>query len=162
MRSFVALDIPEGLITKLKYIQDALRGHGQFSFPKSFHLTLSYLGEIEDAERIIEGLSQIRFDPFKFKLDKVGMFGKRVIWIGIKPEQDVVELAKQVRKAAPPKDSKFHPHITLARIKWLKDQDWKVTIPEDEVLVEAFKLYKSTLTPEGAVYEVLGSFTHGK
>ena len=64
-----------------------------------------------------------------------------------------------------PRDTRFHPHLTLARIKFVKDkQDFmdklnKIPVKELEFSVKSFKLIKSTLTPEGPVYEDVAEFS---
>ena len=63
-----------------------------------------------------------------------------------------------------PKDDRFKPHITLARVKFIKDKVKfirelkQIKIEKKEFSVSNFKLMKSTLTPEGPVYEDLAVF----
>jgi 2'-5' RNA ligase len=66
-----------------------------------------------------------------------------------------------------PPDPRFHPHITIGRVKKIEPagrielaerieglKDFKV----GDFTAESFELMKSTLTPEGPIYEVLKSF----
>ncbi len=59
-------------------------------------------------------------------------------------------------------DRNFHPHITLARLKKPRDLQEVVTSQNLEkykdcsIKVDCVTLFKSTLTPKGAIYECLG------
>ena len=62
------------------------------------------------------------------------------------------------------KDTRFHPHVTLARVKFVKDkQDFikslkEIKIEKKSFEITEFKLIKSTLTGEGPIYEDLAVF----
>jgi 2'-5' RNA ligase len=63
-------------------------------------------------------------------------------------------------------DHPFKNHITFARIKYIANEADKKKIIEalkkpvekTDFLVDDFKLYKSDLTPEGPVYELVQEF----
>lgn len=174
MRLFIAVEIPKDVSEKLHSLQKNLHVPGKATLTKSFHLTLKFLGEVdkEKLSILIEELSKISFKPFEASLSKIGAFpstnNPRVVWIGLEPHETINSLQKQVDQAtqnlgfAP--DKRFHPHLTLARIKFLKDKrSFKDTLgdivpPSVAFNIDSFKLIKSTLTPQGPEYEVLESF----
>ena len=167
MRTFIAIDTPEEISNHLKELQKEITEKA--TFPDKFHLTLKFLGEIKEkeVEAIKEILSKIKFKPFKLKLNKIGVFPNEkrinVVWISFKDNRDLINLQNDVHKATidHKQDHPFSPHLTLARIKSVKDKKWfldslkHIKIKELEFTVDRFKLIKSELTPEGPVYTIL-------
>jgi len=62
-------------------------------------------------------------------------------------------------------DKRFHPHLTLARIRFLDDKNGfmkslgNIVPPKESFVVNSFKLIRSTLSPEGPLYDVVKSFS---
>lgn len=174
MRLFIAVEIPEDVSKQLHALQDKLRIPGKATLTKSFHLTLKFLGEVDEEKllTLIGGLSKIKFQSFEASLSEIGAFpntdNPRVVWIGLEPNETINALQKDIDSATQKlgfdPDNRFHPHLTLARIKFLKDKNSFKDLLEDiaphQALfkVDSFKLIRSTLTPEGPVYEILESF----
>lgn len=173
MRLFIALDFNEFKDYFIN-IQDQIdKELAKVNFTSSFHLTLKFLGGVtEDKAPIIkENIKKIKFEPFSIYLDKIGFFPTenyiRVVWLGLKPLDKINELQQKIDNSLIsifPKDKKFHPHITLCRIKFIKDKPKfienlkNIEIEEKKIDINKFKLIKSTLTPKGPVYEDLGVF----
>ncbi len=162
MRLFIAIDPPEQIQEYFKSIQTEL--DPSIKLVKSFHLTLKFLGEVDEStsNKVIETLSKVKFDPFELETTNLGAFPNenytRVLWIGIKDQPDLMKLQKDIEDALSEfkfkKDFNFHPHITLARVHK------KIKFPNIETEPESFKvnnfiIYKSTLTPSGPVYKIL-------
>lgn len=99
--------------------------------PDSIHLTLAFLGELDDAQltAATEAAREIapRFAPFSLALGRLGAFGPphapRVVWVGVAGQvpgllalQDALAGALEVR-GFPREARPFAPHLTLARIK---------------------------------------------
>ena len=61
-------------------------------------------------------------------------------------------------------EKRFLGHITLGRVKFVKDKKQfieklkSIKIEEKELKVDSFKLYKSTLTSQGPIYEVIEEY----
>ncbi len=173
MRLFIALDFDE-LKDYFVDIQNQIdKELAKVNFTSTFHLTLKFLGEVaEDKVSVIkEELKKIKFEPFSIYLDKIGFFPSenyiRVAWMGLKPIDKITELQQKIDDSLVdmfPKDKRFHPHLTICRVKFVKDKPKfienlkKIEIEEKKIDVSKFKLIKSTLTPKGAVYEDLGVF----
>lgn len=143
---------------------------------KNMHITLKFLGSCDDdlPDQILAALSNGLSDlkPFSLKLERLGGFPSlkrvRVFWIGVVEGHDqMVDLASITERALVPlgfekEKRKFHPHVTLARLK--KPQDLQAIIADRDleefeeslIAVDSITLYKSTLTPHGAIYQSLG------
>ncbi|MBI2546266.1 RNA 2',3'-cyclic phosphodiesterase [Candidatus Woesearchaeota archaeon] len=167
MRLFIAIAIPEtGPITEGA---NTLKIQG-VSVNKNPHITLKFLGEGEP-EHIIGALGKVKVKGFNAETAEIGYFPgankPRVIWLGLEPKEQFLELHKKIDIALEsmfPKDKKFKPHITLARvatpadIKELRDRIVLLQIPKIKFEVTKFYLMKSTLSPKGAVHEVVKEF----
>ncbi len=175
MRVFIAVDIPEDVIEELKKAQKYLK-EDNLKPVKDFHLTLKFLGEIPEpnVENVKDLLKQIKFKPFKAQLTSIGVFPNpnyvRIVWVGISPENFISlqrDVDNSLEKIGFKKDKRFHPHLTLARVNFVKDKEGFKRILEDikvekkEFKVNEFKLIKSTLTREGPIYEDLEVFKLG-
>ncbi len=170
MRLFIALEVSKEAEAELLSTQKQLQTeNAKLTFTKSFHLTLKFLGEISPAkaEEIKKRLATIKFVQFTAKLDGTGIFPSenyiRVVWIGIEPSDIICELQKQVDTALAglfPKEKNFQPHITLARVKVVKDkkqfaeQVKNLKIKPISFEVKEFKLIESQLRgKEGPLYK---------
>lgn len=141
----------------------------------NMHVTVKFLGSCEDnlPEKILSVLSSAlsNFNSFHFKLGMLGGFPAlkraRVFWMGMAEGGDTMrELASLVEEALVPlgfkkEDRDFHPHVTLARLKKPFDlteiaagQDLE-NLKKSLIKVKYLTLFKSTLTPKGAIYDVL-------
>lgn len=176
MRLFIAMDFDE-LKDYLIELQNNLPKEDiKLTLTKSYHLTLKFLGEVSetDTEKIIECLKKIKLEEFEINLDEIGVFPNkhyvRVIWVGVNPKEQVIELQKSIEESLNEfgfkKDFKFHPHITLARVKLVKDKQnfidalKKLKIDKHKkIITKEFKLIKSTLSQERPIYEDLEVFS---
>ncbi len=177
MRAFVAIDLPERARDELETLQDALTV-GRLVPRENLHLTLTFLGEqsdeaIEDAHRV---LSTIRATAFDLRLADVGSFGKRspqVIFAGVPKCDDLVELERRVTRTLRTagldfQKRRFRPHVTIARLPKLLSpfelaqvRDWlaaSAPFRGSPFEVTSFHLYRSILTPRGALHEDLASY----
>ena len=112
--------------------------------------------------------------PFEVSLSNIGFFPSenyiKVIWTGIEPcekHDRINELQKNIDNALVSrfkKDLRFHAHLTLFRVKFIKDRKQfidcikKIHVKPVKFKVDSFNIYKSTLTPDGPVHEVLGKY----
>lgn len=173
MRIFIAIEFEE-ISDYLKHLQGKVP-EAKMTFPKQFHLTLKFLGEVADDKvgGIKEKLKAVKFEQFKLKLGKIGVFPNekfiRVVWVGLEDGGNANKLQQQIENSLEgmfEKDNRFHPHITLARIKFVeeeKKQEFvdavkKIEVEQKEVEIKSFKLIKSTLTKQGPIYEDLEVF----
>ncbi|MBI4149436.1 RNA 2',3'-cyclic phosphodiesterase [Candidatus Woesearchaeota archaeon] len=172
MRIFIAIHPPEELNEVFRRLQRALP-HAGLSFPKTFHLTLKFLGEVpeKDVAAVRKALQGIAVVPFSLTTSGIGVFPNesfiKVVYVGIKGE-GIRQLQKSVDAALKgigfPSEKEFSPHITIARVKVLQDKHEfakaiKAIPREDHAFaVHAISLMKSTLAKGGAVHEQLEEY----
>ena len=130
MRLFIAIDFNE-LHEYFIELQKLLPKNAKLSFTKTFHITLKFLGDVQPdkVDNIINSLKNIKFEPFTVFLNSIGIFPTenyiRVVWAGLKPEDNILELQKKVDESLKPlfkKEKDFKTHITLARVKYIEDK----------------------------------------
>ena len=168
MRLFVAIDCPE--IEDYFFSLQELLPKAELTLAKSFHLTLKFLGNVDDSSSIINSLKEIKFHKFEFHLDNLGYFIDskiNVLWIGIQPKNDVIKLAESVDKTLKEfgnSEKEFIPHITLARVKNIDDKKSflesynKIIVDKKKIKIDNFLLMESVLTPSGPIYREIKRF----
>ena len=180
LRAFLAIDVDEDLKAKMyKIIKEFKQIDANIKYVdlENLHLTLKFFGDI-DVEGIDLLSSKIEsvvsgFDKFPIKIKGCGAFPNtnriKVIWLGIDDDAIVKrlhdELDKEFVKLGFDKDKRFSSHLTIGRMKTAKGKDKvKSTIEEfseveiGEMTVDKIILKKSTLTPQGPIYEDLEIF----
>ena len=157
MRLFVAVQLSEEI---KKSITDTMHGlkkqgvGGSYAPKQNLHLTLAFIGEVEDAAPVKKALANIACKPFKLSLDGMGTF-EDLLWVGVKGNQGLSGAAKGVRDALlaagiPCDGKKFKPHITIVR---RMTGNWKsVPAPKGEMMVKKISLMKSTFKDGKTVY----------
>jgi 2'-5' RNA ligase len=178
MRTFIAIDLPEEARKEISKAQKQLADlkdlKARFVNPEILHFTLKFFGELTDAQvnKVKEALKQIKFKPFKIKLNTLGVFSSqefaRVIWIDILPKEKLAELQylidAELEKISFRMEKNFETHITVARVKLVKDKKAlieglkKIKVKPIEFEIKSFSLKKSTLTEKGPVYEDILKF----
>jgi 2'-5' RNA ligase len=128
MRCFIAIDLPDDVKTELIRIQDILAQHfeGNLVSPENLHITLKFLGNIDEDtfEKTHTILSSISHDIFNVNLQEISVFTEKDIktaWVGISG----IPLHQALNTALKPlyePDNRFIGHITLARIKKIKNK----------------------------------------
>ena len=143
-----------------------------------YHLTLQFLGRVQELAPVVDGLAAAAGDrePFSFQLGGAGAFPKpgraRVVWIGAAGGGDeLVGLAGAVAGGLKPAGYEpdrqaFHPHLTVARLKVPDNVADVLAAIGPESVGEAFSvgeivLYQSQLSPKGPTYTVLERFPLG-
>jgi RNA 2',3'-cyclic 3'-phosphodiesterase len=134
-RTFVAIAMPEPLGVELGRLQKVLRSDVpgcRWTSSLPFHATLVFLGDVRRGELdpICEAIASTarRFEPFELRLEGLGAFpsatNPRVIWAGLTaPDLEplfnlragIVKSLAQIGTHCV--DPRFHPHVTLGRIK---------------------------------------------
>ena len=170
MRTFISINIPEEIRKEIKKIQDSLpEFFGKKTEVENLHLTLKFLGEIREqvVGEVKEKLREIKIEKFRTEIAEIGVFSEgfiRIVWLHMK---DCDNLQKQIDNALKnlfKSERRFMSHLTIARIKGLKDkkgflQDLKkIKIEKIKFKVDKFYLMKSELTTEGPRYSVLEEY----
>ncbi|RMF80797.1 MAG: RNA 2',3'-cyclic phosphodiesterase [Chloroflexi bacterium] len=169
-RLFVAIDLPDETKTRLTALQTRIDG-ARWVKRHQMHLTLRFIGEVEDAqaEKIKTALASVAKRKVELLLQGVGRFPPgnrkpaRVLWVGIATNPPLVQLQRDVEHAlqsvgVPPENRPFKAHITLARLKspdakaveqFLETQRDFATTP---IPIHEMILFSSTLSAQGAQY----------
>lgn len=179
IRCFVAVEIPEPIEALLRpvqrHLQSVLHKGTSWTKPGNFHLTLKFLGDVrpEAINEISEAIQRVTDTrpPFSIAFGGIGAFPNlarpRVIWMGIKQGASVISrLAKAVNLELTslgfPTDNRFHPHLTLARLRTATDREPLKNIPRkyDTIVggsmrVNEITLMRSQLHPSGTIYTPL-------
>ena len=171
MRAFIAVAIPEKFNDCLAPLQEEFQNCIVGTMVKPpFHCTLKFLGEIPEdkIEEVRQKLRHIVFPKFMAYITNMGAFPNvdyiKVIWMGLEGKFKELQLDVDTRLMMMfPKEKEFVPHITLARVKYVRDKAYLHHILRKKVNFEnfeitEFKLVKSTLTPEGPVYDDIEVF----
>ena len=133
---------------------------------ENIHLTYLFLGDKFSPKSIIQKLHDIEYPIKDIPLSGLGTFGKPPHILYTKAQDQALhQLHTEItRRLDIIPDKLFIPHITLARIKRVEDMSAfrkMVDSYKEKVLGEMqteLQLIKSTLTPEGAKYEILHHF----
>jgi 2'-5' RNA ligase len=182
VRCFVCVEIVnQPNIIKIKTILDHLSSFQGIRpvKPNQLHLTMKFLGEVPETKLspIENELRRITLPAFDIEFSHLGVFPNErrpsVIWVGLSSgKSQLITLAREVderlSKIGFPKEKrKFSPHLTVGRIKKLYPDEQQnlvdyihsnvMMVGEKEIL-ESFIFKKSTLTPQGAIYENLAEF----
>lgn len=171
MRLFIAVDIPAEIKGKIssfaKEIQKKSIINANFVSPKNLHLTLKFLGEVEDADKIKELCKEVKAKKFKISLKGVCAFPShqyiKVLWVGVESgAEELRELNKKLEEKLGKDKREFSCHLTIARVKAVKDnsalKEFLTNKDFGEFEAKEFRLIKSVLTSSGPVYEEIERF----
>ncbi len=185
MRCFVAVEVAAPVRGRVMELQQALRradADVKWVEEKNLHLTLKFLGEIgeEQADRLRELLAAeaARWPRLAVEYAGGGTFPSggvpRVVWAGLSGDlEKLAGLAAAVERAAgqvgvPREGRPFVAHLTIGRVKSARnakrllaalEPQRQAALGKDEI--GEIVLFRSTLTPQGPVYEPLARFPFG-
>lgn len=173
MRSFLAIALSPQTRSVLTGLQRNLRA-GRLVEPDNLHVTLAFLDDQPEAalEALHDELLLLQASAFDLNLRGVGCFGgdaPRVVYADVERSEALLALHRAVTSAVRRagimlKKRKFHPHVTLAR---LKPHDAPAVVPflsteagfaHEAGPVVSFTLYESVLRPEGPSYHPLAIY----
>lgn len=181
LRLFIAINLPkakreqmEKLIERLKAKTDGVRWEDK----NKIHLTLAFLGYVPSSKiGLIEKTiadAICGFNPFSLSFDRLGFFlrsGRLVIWLGISKSHKLTKLKLSLdqhlkKQGLRTEKRPFSPHMTLGRKKkashgkrWQSiTEKWNQKFSPQSFMVEEIVLLKSTLTPKGSKYSVVGQY----
>lgn len=175
-RAFIAITFNDEVIKEVARVQESVGKNlftGKFTELENLHLTLKFLGEVDEGTlgKVGEILRKIQIKGFDAKLGDVGIFKQRgnpkIVWIKINGK-GVWDLQKAIDKSLKgifQLEERFMSHLTVARIKYVKDGKGfeekikSIHAKEIKFRVEGFKLIKSELDKIGPAYTVIEEYT---
>lgn len=178
IRSFIALELSDEAKREILRIENILRARTdgiKWSDPVSVHLTLKFLGDIEEnaVPRIAERLDKIASGtfPFDFVLAGLGVFPDwrfpRVIWLGTGEGSDrISDIAGKVERTLAEEGFErearsFRSHLTIGRVGRPKNRNELQKIAESITVtpvsshIPGMVLFMSVLTSKGAIHTPL-------
>lgn len=151
MRLFIAITLSKEMKkTLVTYMHDLKKQgvEGRFVPAQNLHMTMAFIGEYENPDKVKRVIEQIPMPPFRLTLSEQGRFGN-LLWIGVKGNQKLKSYNKNLREALkqnniPFDHADFVPHITLVR-KFSAKKPYQVTLPKAEMIVEKVSLMKTEM-----------------
>ncbi len=161
MRVFIAIEFTDDIKQFLWEKQQEVKKYctkGNFTYKENFHLTLRFIGEVEQKEllklraAIDEAASSE--SPFELVLEKLGQFprgSRRILWIGLKHSGKLQQLYQTLentleRQGYEKEERGYNAHITLGRevqVENLEVLDKDVVIEPQVLFVKGISLMES-------------------
>ena len=181
MRLFVSADLPPELSDAVRQLQSEFADAAGLSFtdPSQAHVTLKFLGEIDDERlsaletELEAAVDDAGVSPFEVHYGGLGVFPSleyiSVLWLGVETGGEALTRLHEAIEARTtamgfePESHEFTPHVTLARMDHAGGKSLVqelVTEREPEVgamQVDRVALTESTLTPDGPRYETVST-----
>jgi len=173
-RLFVALRPPARIRRLLLAAMGGISG-ARWQTEDQLHLTLRFIGEVDRhrAGDIHAALGAIHHPRIEIALSGLGAFDRRgqpvTVWAGVTPQEPLRTLHKKIDQAiarvgVEPDQRAYFPHITLARLKRSSGRIRDLVeeaggLSSEPFQVDRFALYESKLTPEGAVYTPIETYS---
>ena len=125
-RLFTGLEIPADVAQSLAMMRGGLPG-ARWIDPENYHLTLRFIGDIDDAlaREIAVMLGRVQRGSFELRFDGLSSFGgrkPRAVIAGATQIPALMELQAEQerllqRLGLDPEGRKYIPHVTLARLR---------------------------------------------
>lgn len=175
VRTFIAIDFDNpSIVSRVMEVQRELRECGIIAKdvePHNLHLTLWFLGELrrEKLEAVLKEVSRVKFREFELRVKGLGYFpgGARinVVWLGVEDPGGMLknilgQLVNGLGRVGFKYDERgFTPHLTIARVKQIRDKQRALEtigrlkdLEAGSQTVSAIKVKRSQLTSSGPIY----------
>src|SRR5260221_6837125 len=185
MRLFTAVELPPPTRQHLVGILDTLRAHprlkdtASFTPPQNLHVTLKFIGEVEDeiVPLLVASLRTLLIRPMPFNIDRFlvlpGQGPARVLAANVTRDLNpITNLFQQIESACQPlgvsrEGREYKPHVTLARFRrpnntvtarnLIRMIDPSL-LPAPAFTANSFNLFQSQVTPAGAIHTPVATF----
>lgn len=182
IRAFVAANLDPGLKAALATVQDRLkatRADVGWVRPENLHLTLKFLGQVEEGRLGAIGKAVAQAvtgcGPVHLVFQGLGAFPRpreaRVVWIGLSHGAEALAALQARIEAAleslglAPEARPFTAHLTLGRVRGPAHREQlaraltgATTEALGEMVLDRIELMQSNLNAGGARYSILQSF----
>jgi 2'-5' RNA ligase len=158
MRLFVAVWPPPEVVARLGELRRRDRDGVRWTTADQWHVTLRFLGEVDDSAPVIDALVRAQLTPAEARLGPASeSFGRHVVAVPVAGLDDLARgvIAATAAFGKPPPDRDYHGHITLARLRLGNPRSLAGAPIEARWAVEDVRLVRSHLHPDGARYEDL-------
>lgn len=179
MRLFIAIDLPQSLKEELSRLTTKLKkcdADAKWVETQNLHLSFKFLGEtsedkIKSMEEILNAATK-KYKALELNLENFDFFPDekrpRVFFVTTDKGKELKEICSDIEDSLQnigfKKDERFKSHITLARFRSAKNievlkSDLESITVKGKFIVNEITLFKSTLKPQGPVYEKIFSAT---
>lgn len=176
-RLFIAIDLPKQVCWQLGQLlaEEPPRAVRPVR-PAQLHLTLHFLGEVEDEAHAVlpKALARVTHDAFPIAIRGTGVFPSHgrptVLWAGVAESQPLAELHTGVAAAIEScgldvERRPYVPHVTLARLMPAVPRAWTARFLADTagltigaIPVDRFHLYHSHKLDGATEHSIEASF----
>jgi 2'-5' RNA ligase len=125
-RLFTGVEIPADIAQSLSMLRGGLPG-ARWITPDNYHLTLRFIGDVDDmvAQEVALMLGRVKRDAFDLYLEGLSSFGgrkPRAVVAAVSPVQQLLDVQSEherlmQRIGLEPEGRKYTPHVTLARLR---------------------------------------------
>lgn len=174
MRLFIGLPIPPSLSDRLAMASGGIQG-ARWIPRENHHVTLRFIGEVDDptAEDVHDRLDRIRCGAVPVTVDGLGIFGPSkapsLLFADVHRSQELMTLQRKIDRAMVglglgPDKRKFHPHVSLARLRQPERGRLQRFLEANGSLyagpfeIDRFTLYRSHLHGSGSLYQPLAEY----
>jgi RNA 2',3'-cyclic 3'-phosphodiesterase len=186
IRAFLAIEPAAEILAAVARLQEKLKreisGAISWTRPQGNHLTLKFFGNIglTDVENISAAVKKQAAEamPLVLKVEKMGVFPDlrkpRVLWVGTTGDIEKLTVLQNKLEAGfevlgfPRENRPFRAHLTLGRIKDSRAAAGIAAalkkygeFAAGEFHIRELILFRSKLTPQGAIYTKLETFPLG-
>jgi 2'-5' RNA ligase len=174
-RLFTALEIPSEIGQSMAQLRGGLPG-ARWVDPENYHLTLRFIGDIDDAlgDEIADLLGQVARRKFSLRIDGLDSFGghkPRAVVAAVQPVTELVELQAEheriMQRVGLQPERKYKPHVTLARLRDTSSRQvadflsLRLPFRSPSFFVSRFVLYSSRNSIGGGPYVVEAGYPLG-
>jgi RNA 2',3'-cyclic 3'-phosphodiesterase len=180
-RTFVAVEIDPAIRARTRGLIDILQRTAadvKWVATENLHLTLQFLGEVPERQiaKVCEAVQKTtaEFAAFELELCGLGAFPNiahpRTLWIGTgegRPQMIAMHDRIDTALAAlgyRPEDREFQTHLTIGRVRGMMGAaELEKLLLQNEsfsagrMTVSNVRVFCSTLTPQGPIYQPLGT-----
>lgn len=168
IRLFLGLDLPPDCRGRLAAACSGLPGV-RWIRPENFHITLRFIGEVDEtrAEEIAESMSRLSHPAVDVAISNLGVSGgshrAHTLWAEVEATPPLRDLQTRVERlvvaaGCPPEPRRFHPHVTLAKVKNAPHERLQDFVHANSLAArcaftaDAVILFSSLLSRDGSLY----------
>lgn len=165
MRLFIAIPFEKEVRDRLTDLQETLKAggiRGRFTPSENIHMTLAFIGDYADPDRILDIMETVSFRPFTLQPEGLQHF-RDLYLLRVRENPALSSYVRRLRRALSDEEipfdrKKFRPHITLARKVIMPEQGLRMPamMPAGDAEVRRISLMRSDRGRHGMIYTDIG------
>ncbi len=166
MRVFYAVTFHKETKEKMYQYQKIVTNNsikGRFTNPNNFHITLEFIGEVNQVKLclLINVLHQLQHRPQKLVVSSIGSFkrqNKEIVWLGTEMNMELINLHKELRELLTKNgfdtDKRdYKPHITIGRQVVRTNPEGETAVEPILAPIRSIALMESKRVNDQLIYE---------